>query len=157
MKLLVELPPDREAEGRFTIFDDDGAAMLGPVRCRGEADDGEERRHGTKDDDPVHAYGDFPFGMFRIKGIVQDPQPAASYGPFFWGLVPVSGQALEAWVNGRRGIGLHSGALGPGGTLRATHGCCRVDDETNERAAKLVKPVLDAHVEVYLEARPLVP
>lgn len=155
MKLLAELPINREAEGRFTAFADDGTVVLGPVRCRGEADDAEEARHGTPDDDSIGVFGDHPFGESRLTAIEQNKQPMRSYGPFFFRLFPLSGEAKVGWEQGRRGLGLHSGELGPGGWLRCTYGCLRFDDETGERLAKLVAPELAAGRPVLYECRAL--
>lgn len=156
MKILAELPPDREAEGRLTVVDDEGRLILGPRRCRGEADDAEEARHGTPDDDAVGLFGDHPFGESRVTAIEQNKQPARSYGPFFFRLFPLTGEAKAGWEVGRRGLGLHSGELGPNGTLRPTFGCLRCDDETSESLAKLVAPELAAGRPVLYECRPLV-
>lgn len=157
MKLLAELPLDREAEGRFSIFDDAGGCLFGPVRCLGEADDAEERRHGTQDDDPVHAFGDAPYGTFRLTAIEPDKAPPRSYGPFFFRLMPLTGQALEAWEAGRRGLGIHGGDLGQGSTLRPTFGCLRIDNATCEVLAAFLTPEVTAGRPVLFECRPLVP
>lgn len=157
MKLLAELPPDREAEGRFWAFDDAGLVLLGPVRCRGEADDAEEWRHGTADDNPLGVFGDHPFGEYRVTAIEQAKQPARSYGPFFFRLFPIAGEAKDAWESGRRGLGIHGGELGPGAMLRPTFGCLRVDNETCETIAKLLAPEFSAGRPVLYECRPLIP
>ncbi len=155
MRLLSELPPDRETEGRFTVFDDAGLVLLGPVRCRGEADDGEERRHGTRDDDAVGSFGDHPYGESRVTAIEQGKQPARSYGPFFFRLYPLAGEAKAAWGAGRRGIGIHGGDLGADGILRPTFGCLRCDNETMETLAKLLAPELAAGRPVLYDCEPL--
>lgn len=155
MKLLAELPVDRETEGRFSVLDEDGHCILGPVRCRGEADDAEEARHGTPDDDAIGVFGDHPFDGSRVTAIEQNKQPARSYGPFFFRLFPLTGQAKAGWDAGRRGLGIHGGELGPGGMLRPTYGCLRLDDETCESLAKLVAPELAAGRSVLYECRAL--
>ena len=157
MRLLAELPLDREAEGRFTVFSDEGAILYGPVRCRGEADDTEERRHGTSDDDAIHQHGDHPFGGYRVIAVEQNKTPARSYGPFFLRLVPLNGEALTAWHAGRRGLGIHGGDLGDGTVLRPTYGCLRADNETMEAVAKLVKADFAAGRAVLYDCRPLMP
>lgn len=157
MNILAELPPDREAEGRFTVFDDEGAVLLGPVRCRGEADDTEERRHGTADDDPIGSHGDHPFGEYRLVAVEWNKQPARSYGPVFLRLFPLSGEAKAAWDAGRRGFGAHGGDLGPNGMLRPTYGCLRLDNEHATATATLAEPELTIGRPVPYECRPLVP
>lgn len=157
MKLRARLPLDRETQGSLVVLDDDDRVIVGPVRCRGEADDGEEARHGTADDDPIHVFGDHPYGEYRITAIEQAKQPARSYGPFFFRLFPVSGEALRAWEAGRRGLGIHGGDLGPDSTLRATYGCLRADNETCEMLAKLLTPEFAAGRPVYYECLPVTP
>ena len=157
MILRAELPLDREAEGRFSVFDAAGACVFGPLRCLGEADDAEEQRHGTPDDDPVHVYGDHPFGDYRVTAIEPGKRPARSYGPFFFRLMPVAGQALEAWDAGRRGLGIHGGDLGEGATLRSTFGCLRIDNDTCEALAAFLAPDFAAGRPVLYQCRPLVP
>lgn len=157
MRLLAELPPDRETEGRFSVFDDAGAMVLTSVRCFGEADDAEERRRGTADDDPIGLYGDHPFGEYRVTAIEQGKQPARSYGAFFFRLFPLSGEAKTAWEAGRRGVGIHGGDLRSGGSLRPTFGCLRIDNETCETLAKLLAPEFAAGRPILYECRPLVP
>lgn len=157
MRLFAELPLDREAEGRFSVLDDEGRGVLGPVRCRGEADDAEERRHGTADDHPLGLFGDHPFGESRVTSIEQGKQPARAYGPFFFRLLPLAGEAKAAWDAGRRGLGLHGGDLGAGSTLRPTYGCLRLDNETCEALAKLLAPEFAAGRPVLYSCLPLVP
>lgn len=156
MRLLAELPPTREAEGRLTVWDDAGQCLLGPARCRGEADDAEERRHGTADDDPVHAYGDHPYGTYLVVSMVRDPEPPRSYGPYFFSLLPKEGEALAAWEAGRRGLGIHGGDPGPGSSLRATYGCLRVENATCDELATLLAPDFAARRPVFYDCRPLV-
>ena len=157
MRLLAELPPDRETEGRFYIFDDAGSVILGPRRCRGEADNAGAAAHSNALEDPTKSFGDHPFGVSRVNALVQDPRPVESYGPFFVTLIPLEGEALEGWREGRRGIGIHGGKLGPDGLLRATYGCLRLDNETLEQAVRLIKPELDAERRVFYTCRPLTP
>lgn len=155
MNLLAELPMDREAEGQFSVLDDEGHCVLGPVRCRGEADDAEEARHGTPDDDSIGVFGDHPFGKSRLTAIEQNKQPVRSYGRFFFRLFPLTGEAKAGWKAGRRGLGLHGGDLGLDGTLRPTFGCLRLDNETCEALAKLLAPEFAAGRPVLYECRAL--
>lgn len=156
MKLLARLPLDREAEGEFQVLADTGV-LLGPVRCRGEADNAGALTHGNVQEDPTKSHGDHPYGVYRCRTLVRDPHPARSYGPFFLSLAPVGGEALVAWQNGRRGLGIHGGDLGAGSTLRATYGCLRLDNETMETLARLVAPRLDAGEDLVYECRPWTP
>src|SRR5882724_450683 len=137
MRFLAKLPPDREAEGVFHVATDEGKPLAGPFRCRGEADNTGAKAHQNVQEDPTLAFGDHPYGVYRVVDLVADPKPAHTYGPYFIHLSPVSGEALEAWRDGRRGIGLHGGDPGPGDTLRATYGCNRLTNEGITELAKL--------------------
>lgn len=129
MKFRALLPKNREAEGVFHVTDDAGAILAGPFRCRGEADNANAAEHANVTEDPTKVGGDHPYGVYRVVDLVEGPTPEHSYGPFFFRLSPVSGEALEAWKNGRRGVGAHGGDLDAQGRLRATYGCLRMTND----------------------------
>jgi len=157
MKLRASLPLNREDEGRFWVLDDEGSAIFGPVRCRGEADNTNALHAENPIEDPTRIGGDFPFGVYLVGECVQDPKPWHTYGPWFIRLSPVSGEALDAWIAGRRGIGAHGGELGPGSILRATFGCLRLDNETTEHVVKYLVAEKAAGRQVFLESVPMTP
>lgn len=159
MKLLAELPVDREAEGRFTVLggEVDVEAVFGPVRCRGEADNANAAAYDNVIEDPTRVGGDHPYGTYRVVGVVEDPGDAHAYGPCFVQLRPVAGEALESWIKGRRGIGIHGGAPGAGGTLRATYGCLRLDDWSVAQLAVLLAVERAAGREVFYDCAALAP
>jgi hypothetical protein len=153
MKLHAMLPPNREAEG--TIWGtEDGRVVFGPFRCRGEADNAGALKANNVQEDPERAYGDHPFGVYRITEVVRAPKPERSYGPAFLRLNPVSGEAWEGRRNGRTGLGIHGGDLGAGGILRATYGCLRVDNDVADRLADLVEKQLGDIGEAWYECGP---
>jgi hypothetical protein len=140
---------DRRIEGRFWVEDaDDGRVLLAEQRCRGEADNATAARHDNVIEDPTRVGGDHPAGTYRVARAVSfhesDRQHWTTYGPWFFALEPVAGEALVAAEYGRSGIGLHGGAPGPGGTLRETFGCLRVFNTTAFEVARLIVP-LSAH------------
>jgi hypothetical protein len=141
--LLARLPGDRQAEGTLEVFRGT-ARILGPMRCRGEADNAGAMRHGNVQEDPVRAYGDHPAGVYRVVLVARDPEPSDSYGPAFLRLDGLAGEALDALRNGRTGIGIHGGRLDAAGGLRATYGCLRVEDAVAAQLADLVEPELEA-------------
>lgn len=143
MKLLAQLPRDREAPGTLVVLDVAGAVIAGPFRCRGEADNAAAAKADNVQEAPTRAFGDHPYGSCRVGEIVDIPEKDVkgrkAYGPHFIRLSPVSGEALEGWTKGRRGVGLHGGALDAQGRLRVTYGCLRVDDDTLEAIVKLLR------------------
>jgi len=141
MKLWSKLPPDRFAEGQFWVTDDDGAILFGPVRCRGEADNSGAIAHGNPLEDPLKAFGDHPAGVCKLTEILWHPVPVHSYGPAFFRLDPISGEALDAKQQGRSGIGIHGGDLGSDGSLRPTFGCLRLTNADCQAVADMVEPV----------------
>jgi hypothetical protein len=150
VKIHALLPPNREAEGTIWATDETGV-IFGPERCRGEADNTAALKANNAQEDPARSHGDHPAGVYRITEVVRNPMPTDTYGPAFLRLAPVSGQAWEARRNGRSGLGIHGGRLGPGDTLRATYGCLRMDNDAVDRLAALVEKQLGAIGEVFYE------
>jgi hypothetical protein len=153
MKLLALLTPDRFQPGIFLVLDGVGAVVLGPVRCRGEADNAAAAGAGNPTEDPAKPYGDFPHGTYRVTDVIDVPRAdQGSYGPFFFRLEPIEGEAAEVQ---RPGIGLHGGRPGQRGTpnwLRATYGCLRVSNGVAVTLARLVSSELVAKRMVWLQA-----
>ncbi len=157
MKIYSRLPKDREQPGivwwvkRSGVADGAREIIVGPYRARGEADNSGAAAHGNVQEDPARAYGDHPSGYYRVNRVADDPQPPRSYGPFFLGLDPVDGEALQAKRNGRVGLGIHGGDLGPEQILRPTFGCLRVDNQTIIDLAQDVQAELQAGRQVLYE------
>ena len=95
------------------------------------------------------------FRASLVAGIVAVPESDTkkrhSYGPYFIQLNPVSGDAWTARQNGRTGIGLHGGDLAADGSLRATYGCGRLDNDVLERLVALLRPQIDANTSIFYE------
>lgn len=149
MKVYATLPPSREAEGSLWVIDN-SRLIFGPVRCRGEADNSGAQKANNVQEDPATSYGDHPYGVSRVQRVIHDPKPRDSYGPAFISLAPVSGQAWQARLNGRTGIGIHGGKLGANDILRVTYGCLRMADDDLVRLIELIEPQI-ASGEVYYE------
>ena len=156
MRLVAALTKDRQAEGQFWVEGDDGV-VFGPVRCRGEADSGNAAKFKNILEDPTRVAGDHPFGVCRVVDIVTiqpaDTKGGRTYGPFFVRLHPVSGEAWTARQQGREGIGLHGGDLGPAGELRATFGCLRLDNASLVQVVDRLFAERAAGREVFYECR----
>ena len=114
--------------GTIVLEDDTGQVVLGPYACRGKADTGDAEGHGNPACYPTLPFGDFPLGLFRITEIEHNKYPEHSYGPYFFRLDPLNGEALDAKHNGRVGLGVHGGDLSQSGGLRSTDGCLRVSN-----------------------------
>lgn len=117
-------------------------------RCLGKADSQEAARHDNPKRDPTRPFGDHPCGEYRLIAIHEFPVPSYTYGPGWLSLEPVSGDALQAHLNGRFGILIHGGEL-RGGALRPTHGCLRVDNETMVTLLNMWAAGELAHGDVY--------
>lgn len=152
-KIYAALPLSRFEAGELWVEDADGVRIFGPVRCRGEADNAGAMQHGNPQEDPKRAFGDHPYGLYRVGQPIHDPKPEASYGPVFIPLSPVAGEAWEARLAGRTGFGAHGGKLHADGRLRETYGCLRVDDATAEQLADLVEAEKAAGRDVFYECR----
>lgn len=145
VRLYSRLPKNREENGLFWARDDNGLALIPEVRCRGEADNANAAQANNVIEDPTRVGGDHPAGVYHITKAVSfhasDAVHFASYGPWFFLLDPIGGEALQAKINGRTGLGLHGGALGVGMSLRATFGCLRLDNMTVIHLASLIVPL----------------
>jgi len=130
----VKLPPDRKNSGTLTVLDSNGAVIAGPFDVYSKADNARAAKEGNAARDPLRPFGDTPEGEYSVPRLIDTgPQTAyssRSYGPHAaFVLKPKSGDALTAARNGRTGLLIHSGDLGDGGKLRATHGCLRLSND----------------------------
>ena len=103
------------------------------ARCYADADGSEAAKHGNPSEDSTKPFGDHPFGGYAVTDVrwSSTPKQHQMYGPVRLSLDPVAGDALVAKQNGRTGLAIHGGPTRDG-SLRATFGCLRVDDETAE-------------------------
>jgi hypothetical protein len=144
MTVHIALPRDRFRAGtiRATFQPEGGEPAREKVdlgACLGKSDNTRARAAGNPSRDPRNPFGDFPLGTYR--GVVSSElwYPLRSYGaepPVM--LSPVSGDALEAYRNGRRGLAIHSGDLRKG-RLRVTHGCLRVTPGAHAELVSLAR------------------
>ena len=158
MRIVSVLPRDRYLAGTAWVEADPeagGAVLHGPVRARGEADNASAAKANNVQEDPTRSFGDHPYGTYLVTEVVRVPPGGQrrTYRPFFLRLRPVGGEAWQARLNGRDGLGAHGGALHTDGRLRETFGCLRVDDATAEAWAELVTIELTAGRHVVYECR----
>lgn len=132
MTIRIQLRKDRRIEGRLIVLET-GAFF----RCLGKSDQASADAAGNPLRDPLKKMGDLPTGSYiatRIGPAGATDADIRSYGPGArWALRPISGDALQAWKDGRDGIEIHGGDVGapmPPNALRPTHGCCRIDNTT---------------------------
>lgn len=158
MKIISELYKG-DRVGHVWIVDANDVPLTQRYRARGEADNTGAAQHGNQQEDPTRLYGDHPSGTYRVTDIVTaklgDTNRLEHYGPETIHLDPISGEALKAKQNGRTFLAIHGGKLMPDGTLRATYGCLRVDDDTSAIFAALIEPCLARKEEVLYECRDL--
>ncbi len=146
------LPQDRRQAGTLEA-DSDGERVIGPASCRGKSDSQAAAALGNPDHIPTRRLGDHPYGGYLVLAVVRSHGPAEldKFGPAFLKLDPVSGDAEVGKLNKRIGIGIHGGPLADDGSLRATDGCLRVDNETAQALADLVEPELAAGRKVFYD------
>lgn len=132
MHILIRLPKNRQWPGTLQLIGDDGVELL-RGNALGRADQAAAVKSGNPSRNPLKAFGDTPAGQYLGALLAGCLQPERSYGSFPpISLSPVSGQALQAKLNGRRGLLIHSGDLGQQGGLRPTHGCVRIHPATHQ-------------------------
>src|SRR5574341_1177802 len=153
MKVFSRLPPTRYNAGELWVLDHEGRRLFGPVRARGEADNRGAAIQGNPAEDPAQLYGDHPAGLYRVIAIEQKDHE--TYGPYFLLLDPLEGEALEAKLHGRAGLGIHGGRLHGDGRLRETYGCLRLDNDAVETLFGFppVRAIVMALVHVRVEGR----
>ena len=143
--LRSRLPWDREREGTFWVEESDGRLLMPEQRARGEADNANAARQNNVVEDPTRVGGDHPGGTYRVVQAISfhesDREHWLTYGPWFFRLDPLAGEALRAKDHGRTGIGIHGGAPSPAGGLRATYGCLRLFNSTMLALARLIVPL----------------
>ena len=107
------------------------------ARCYADADSKRATTAGNPSEDPKEPFGDHPFGVYLVADVrwSTTTKEKQLYGPVRLALDPIAGDALTAKQNGRTGLAIHGGPLAKDGSLRATFGCLRVDDETVEELA----------------------
>lgn len=125
-RVLVELPKDRYKPGRFRVFDwhnDEVASFM----CLGKADNHKALKKGNPDRDPTLPYGDTPTGLYGAVRVVKLPEELQGrLGDYWMQLDPEAGDALQAELRGRTGLGVHGGRGNE--RLVPTFGCVRLFD-----------------------------
>lgn len=132
-EINVRLPVKRTFLGILTLTDSAGDVAAGPFPALGKADDGTAKEKGNATASPTLPFGDTPSGSYRFVLIMETgdttKHTAYSYGPH--GAIvmdPLSGDALTAKQNGRKGLLIHGGAPSKKGGLRRTNGCIRLSN-----------------------------
>jgi hypothetical protein len=142
-RIVVELPENRAKCGRLILLDSVGRRAAGPFAACGVADAKAAKAHNNKGRSTLLSYGDTPTGGYRVTGIFKvgtDSYKAKSYGNYAAiRLEPTSGEAKLAKDNGRTGLLIHGGDLGPNNRLRPTNGCIRV---SNDDIKKLIEEII---------------
>ena len=149
MRIVSRLPRDRAQPGTLWV-ERNGQPFIEDVRIRGKADSKAAADHGNPSRNPTAPYGDHPAGGYRVIA-VERKSDLRKYGPAFIRLDPISGDALLAKQNGRDGLALHGGDLNNDGTLRATNGCGRLDNDNISRIAIDVRVAIGMSEEVIYE------
>lgn len=135
-RILVRLPVDRRQAGTLTVLEDDRVLLAG-MPCRGKADNGTAKARGNPERLPTMPFGDTPTGVWHGCKVTPFAKPVAGLGGAWIALDrPWSGDAVQAQINGRSGLGIHGGR--GNGDLVATQGCVRVRDDDFARIADAV-------------------
>lgn len=127
MKLTIRLPTDRALLGTALLAGDDGAVLLSGMDARGKADSSIAELHKNPTRDPKMPYGDSPYGIWHGCKVVKIAPPKNGVGDAWIPLDrPFSGDAVQAHINGRKGLGVHAGRGNH--ALVSTKGCVRMRD-----------------------------
>lgn len=135
-RIVIRLPVDRRQVGHLSVLDDDRVVLAG-IPARGKADNGTAKARGNPERLPAMPFGDTPAGVWHGCRVVKFAAPVAGLGAAWIALdKPWSGDAVQAQINGRSGLGIHGGR--GNGDLVATQGCVRVRDDDFARIADAV-------------------
>lgn len=130
VEVLLPHYGQRDHYGLLNLYQESGEFVTGPFRVLGRSAGGGKK---NKDRNPLHVKGDTPSGTYEAGHIVWK-KDKKRYGPNpVIPLLPVEGQALEAYKNRRRGLLIHGGRDGRktkfGDNLAPTLGCVRMHDK----------------------------
>lgn len=136
MMIHVKLPKDRRQIGELAVLDGETTALHG-IECRGKAASDTAKERGNPSRITTMPYGDMPAGRWRGCKVVQLDKPADGIGGAWIPLEkPWSGDAVQAEINGRRGLAIHAGRGND--ALMATKGCIRVRDRDFARLCEVL-------------------
>lgn len=125
-RILIRLPKDRLQIGTLSVLEKD-AVILAGIECRGKADNGTAKARGNPERVCTLPYGDTPSGAWHGCEVTRFTKPVDGLGKAWIPLErPWSGDAVNALIHGRTGLGIHGGRGNE--SLAATKGCIRVRD-----------------------------
>jgi hypothetical protein len=149
MRLLVELPVDREKCGRLSAVDTRGRTVLGPFAVAGRASSKLAAANRNPNRDPRFRFGDTPTGEYEVRQVLKSGKgtlfPAAEFGPHsVIVLEGVSGDAATAEANGRFHFLIQGGKTSANDRLRATAGSLRLANDDLRSLVALLRKHEDA-------------
>lgn len=141
----VSLPGDRTKMGTLALKHAvSGEVLLADIHVLGKASNSTAKAKNNNGANQLKPYGDTPSGGYVVSLIQGTGSgtgfPTSSYGSAgAIRMVPVSGNALIAKSNGRKGLLIHSGRdAGLGKSLVRTNGCLRVHEEDLKRMIEVI-------------------
>jgi hypothetical protein len=138
VRIVVELPQNRDLCGSLLVFGTAAETLCGPFAVAARANDRLAGARGNPARNPLHRFGDTPTGTWRVREILPSgPEtnfPPAEFGPH--GVVVLEatgGDAALADANGRFRILIQAGDPSPDGRLRATAGALRLSNDAQRQ------------------------
>jgi hypothetical protein len=144
VRIVVELPRNRDLCGALLVFGTTGQVICGPFAAAARANDGLASLRGNPTRNPLHRFGDTPTGTWRVRETLPSgPEtnfPAPEFGPY--GVVILEGtggDAALADANGRFRILIQGGDPSADGRLRATAGGLRLSNDAQSQLIRAIK------------------
>lgn len=140
-RLVVSLPKDRRAAGRFSLLSPGGSVMVHGA-CLGKADNQRAAKEGNPKRSTTLPYGDTPTGRYAPARVREFDPPHRTLGPWAIPLIGEEGDALEAMRDGgedkppRDELYVHAGRGDE--KLIPTYGCLRLLDRDLVKIANIV-------------------
>lgn len=142
LRIEIRLPANRSLPGWLRVLDVQGV-LLYARPCLGKADNLAAAKADNPNRDPMRPFGDTPLGQWRGRISAKPMADTRTYGIHrVIMLEPAGGDAIKAHRNGRRGIWIHGGALRIG-SLRPTHGCVRISDDSMKAILEIFSAPLE--------------
>lgn len=140
-RLVVSLPKDRRAAGRFSLLSP-GGSVVAHGACLGKADNLRAKNEGNPDRKTTLPYGDTPTGRYKPARVMAFNPRHKVLGDWAIPMIGVEGDALEAMRDGgeekppRTELYVHAGRGDE--KLIPTYGCLRLLDRDLVKIVNIV-------------------
>lgn len=144
LRIVVELPRNRDFCGALSVFGANGEVLCGPFPVAGRANDALASSRGNPGRNRLLRFGDTPTGTWRVRDILPSGRDT-SFTVFDFGpngvvvLEATGGEAALADANGRFQLLIQGGDASSENRLRATAGALRLSNDSLARLVEVLR------------------